>query len=321
MRLPWRSHSLNAGSPLAGARSACPRRDPRAAPAAASSAARSPSGSPPPAASSAAAILLSMPPRPARGPGAERRPPAPARRPRSAGARRVSTPGHRREQDEQPRAEQHGDLRGERVVVAEADLVGRGRVVLVQDRDRAELEERAAARRARSGRRGGRRSPRREQHLRRVETVRLERVLPRALQALPGRAPTRPAAAAGRGRRAEAGRRSAERDRARRDDADGRPAATTARSPPRGRAAAARRGSPSASTTRLEPNLTTSGALHRCCVPSPTTRNWRSQRSRYVTGPRGPGAQSTLMPVSGAPVSAKPSVKRVGAFQNAAVPR
>ncbi len=47
---------------------------------------------------------------------------------------------------------------------------------------------------------------------------------------------------------------------------------------------------------------------HRRCVPSPTTRYWRSQRSRYVTGPRGPGAQSTLMPVSGAPVNSKPSV-------------
>src|SRR6266511_1392955 len=61
--------------------------------------------------------------------------------------------------------------------------------------------------------------------------------------------------------------------------------------------------------------------LHRRCVPSPTATYWRSQRSRYVTGPRGPGTQSTLIPVSGAPVSAKPSVKRVGACQKAAVPR
>ena len=60
---------------------------------------------------------------------------------------------------------------------------------------------------------------------------------------------------------------------------------------------------------------------HLRWVPSPTTLYCRSQRSRYVTGPRGPGTQSTLMPVSGAPVSAKPSVKRVGACQNAAVPR
>ena len=40
-----------------------------------------------------------------------------------------------------------------------------------------------------------------------------------------------------------------------------------------------------------------------------------------MTGPRGPGTQSTLIPVSGAPVSAKPSVNLVVACQNAAVPR
>jgi len=44
--------------------------------------------------------------------------------------------------------------------------------------------------------------------------------------------------------------------------------------------------------------------LHRCCVPSPTTRYCRRYRSRYVTGPRGPGTRSTLIPVSGEPVSA-----------------
>ena len=40
-----------------------------------------------------------------------------------------------------------------------------------------------------------------------------------------------------------------------------------------------------------------------------------------LVGGSGPGAQSTLIPVSGAPVSSKPSVKRVVAFQYAAVPR
>ena len=44
-------------------------------------------------------------------------------------------------------------------------------------------------------------------------------------------------------------------------------------------------------------------------------RYCRSQRSRYVTGPRGPGTLSTLIPVSGAPVSSNPSVNRVGACQ------
>jgi hypothetical protein len=39
------------------------------------------------------------------------------------------------EKDQQPRAEQHRHLRGQRVVVAERDLVGGRRVVLVHDRD------------------------------------------------------------------------------------------------------------------------------------------------------------------------------------------
>jgi hypothetical protein len=39
-----------------------------------------------------------------------------------------------REEDEQPCAQQHCDLRRERIVVAEADLVRRRRVVLVHDR-------------------------------------------------------------------------------------------------------------------------------------------------------------------------------------------
>ena len=37
---------------------------------------------------------------------------------------------------------QNGDLRGQGVVVAEGDLVGGRRVVLVHDRDRAEPEQR-----------------------------------------------------------------------------------------------------------------------------------------------------------------------------------
>ena len=45
------------------------------------------------------------------------------------------------EEDEQPRPDEHRDLRRERVVVAERDLVGRRRVVLVHDGHRAEPEE------------------------------------------------------------------------------------------------------------------------------------------------------------------------------------
>ena len=57
----------------------------------------------------------------------------------------------------------------------------------------------------------------------------------------------------------------------------------------------------------------------RVC-PSPLPGQWVAHTAD-VTGPRGPGVQSTLMPVSGAPVRAEPSVKRVVACQKAAVPR
>ena len=46
------------------------------------------------------------------------------------------------EQHEQPGVRQDGDLRRQGVVVAEGDLVGGRRVVLVHDRDRPEPEQR-----------------------------------------------------------------------------------------------------------------------------------------------------------------------------------
>ncbi len=45
------------------------------------------------------------------------------------------------QEHEQARTDEHGDLGRECVVVAEGDLVGRGRIVLVHDRDGAETEE------------------------------------------------------------------------------------------------------------------------------------------------------------------------------------
>ena len=48
---------------------------------------------------------------------------------------------HLGQENEQPRPHEHGDLGRERVVVAERDLVGRRRVVLVHDGHRAEAEE------------------------------------------------------------------------------------------------------------------------------------------------------------------------------------
>ena len=50
------------------------------------------------------------------------------------------------------------------------------------------------------------------------------------------------------------------------------------------------------------------------------TTNWRRYRSRNVTGPRGPGTASMLIPVSGTENSLKPSSRRVVEFQNAPVP-
>ncbi len=50
------------------------------------------------------------------------------------------------------------------------------------------------------------------------------------------------------------------------------------------------------------------------------TTNWRRYRSRKVTGPRGPGTASMLIPVSGTENSLKPSSRRVVEFQNAPVP-
>src|SRR5580704_18738861 len=55
-------------------------------------------------------------------------------------------------------------------------------------------------------------------------------------------------------------------------------------------------------------------------LPDGVTTNWRRYRSRKVTGPRGPGTASMLIPVSGTENSLKPSSRRVVEFQNAPVP-
>src|SRR6266498_1390294 len=91
-------------------------------------------------------------------------------------------PCDRREEHEHPRPDQHGHLRGERVVVAEADLVGRRRVVLVDDRHGAEREERVQRAAGVDVRAALADLGAREQDLRGVEPVRAERVLPRTLE-------------------------------------------------------------------------------------------------------------------------------------------
>ncbi len=210
------------------------------------------------------------------------------------------------QEDEQPRADEDRDLRRERVVVAEGDLVGRRRVVLVHDGDGSCVEERLE--RVASVHVGGAVGDvvACQEHLCREQPLSREGALPGTVELpLPER---------GRGlelrHRArapvETELREAERDRARRDDCDGLAAShdpsdlaratTENRTPDR----SARPGD--------EARAELDDDRHRCWVPSPITRYWRSQRSRYVTGPRGPGAQSTLIPVSGAPVSSNPSV-------------
>ena len=87
------------------------------------------------------------------------------------------------QEDEQARADEDGDLGREGVVVAEGDLVGRRRVVLVHDRHRAETEE-LGERLARvhvGGAVGD--VAGREQDLGRRDPVRAERLLPGRLEA------------------------------------------------------------------------------------------------------------------------------------------
>ena len=86
------------------------------------------------------------------------------------------------EQHEQPGPDEDGDLRGESVVVPERDLVGRGRVVLVHDRNDVELEqglERVP--RVHVARAFGQ-VRRREQDLRGFETFPAQGRVPRALE-------------------------------------------------------------------------------------------------------------------------------------------
>ena len=109
----------------------------------------------------AASTLLCMPPRPRRddAPNTTGSAVSPsvdelgARRPGAAGVHAVDLG----EEDEQPRAHEDRDLRRERVVVAEGDLVGRRRVVLVHDRDGAARRRAPGARDERSRTRRGRR--------------------------------------------------------------------------------------------------------------------------------------------------------------------
>ncbi len=124
------------------------------------------------------------------------------------------------QEHQQPGLNEHGDLGGERVVVAEGDLVGRGRVVLVDHRHRVEGEQRLdRVARVDIGAAVGDVAGRQED-LGGVEAFRGKSALPRLLET--GLAERRrglePGDVAGAARETEVG--EAERDCARRDHAD-----------------------------------------------------------------------------------------------------
>ena len=227
-----------------------------------------------------------------------------------------------RQQHEQPRADEDGHLRGERVVVAEGDLVRRGRVVLVHDRHGSEREQRGERVAGVQVRPHGRPRPPRSAAPARRPAPRGRARRPRRPAASPGRAPRRPAASArcaGATLRPSRGSPSAIAP-----DETTQTGVPPRTSSPISRARARstdRRTRPPAPATSDEPSLTTTGRL-----TAPACRR-RRRGTAAATGRgrsrarAGPGVQSTLIPVSGAPVSAKPSVNRVVACQNAAVPR
>ena len=183
-----------------------------------------------------------------------------------------------RQQHEQPRTEQHRHLRRERVVVAEGDLVGRRRVVLVDHRDHAEPQQRAqrvahvdVARPLREVGAG-------EQHLRGAKTLCAQCGLPRELQPDLARRRRRLELRQRARPPCEAQQRRAERDRPGRDDAR-----ALARAHDRGEVGGARGEQPAADAAapvRDQRRAELDDDRHRCWLPSPTIRYCRRQRSR-----------------------------------------
>ena len=182
------------------------------------------------------------------------------------------------QQDEQPRTDQHRDLRGEGVVVPEGDLVRSRGVVLIHDRDDAELEQglervpRVHVARALGQVR------RREQDLRGLESLSAKGRVPRALQPYLSerRGGLQPRKRPWPVREPQP--RQPERDRARRNHDDGL-ASTHERADLRG--ARPEQGPPDLSAPvgdERRAELDDDG--HGFCEPSPTTRYWRRHRSR-----------------------------------------
>ena len=215
------------------------------------------------------------------------------------------------------RAQEHRHLRGEGVVVAEPDLVGRGRVVLVHDRDGAGGEQRVAAPRGSRSRRSATSAAVSSTWA--AAALPGERFLPRALQ------PRLP----------ERGRRLQLR-RARGRAVEPEPASPSAIAPDE----TTQTRSPAADELRDlgGPRRTSSagrGRARRRRALEPSLTTSRSPALGAVADDVGTGAARVA--VGDRPARARhpvdvdsrlrragerePSVKRVGACQNAAVPR
>ena len=97
------------------------------------------------------------------------------------------------QEHQQPRLQHQRDVGGQRIVVAEGDLVGRGRVVLVHDRARRPTTSAGAACGGRSRTRAAVDVGLGQEHLAGVQAVAGKRAAPSAAAAASGRAPRRPA--------------------------------------------------------------------------------------------------------------------------------
>jgi len=180
---------------------------------------------------------------------------------------------HLGQEDKQSRARQDRDLRGQRVVVAERDLVRRGRVVLVHDGNDAELQQRVECVADIDVARTLRQIGRREQDLRGLDPRRAQRRVPggleprlpycrRGLQPRSRRRPTR-----------EPESREAERDRTGRDDAHRLAAAHELTD--LGGACAEQQAPDAAVVVDDERRTELDDDRHRCWLPSPMMRYCR----------------------------------------------
>jgi len=191
---------------------------------------------------------------------------------RGSGMRGID-PVHLGQEDEQPRACQDRDLCGQRVVVAECDLVRRSRVVLVHDGNDTELQQRVECIAHIDVARTFREIGRREQDLRSLDPRGAQRGVPAGLEPrLPHcRRGLQPRSRRGPTRQPES--REAERDRTGRDDAHRLAAAHEVTD--LGGACAEQRAPDAALVVDDERRAELDDDRHRCWLPSPTMRYCR----------------------------------------------